>query len=80
VAGCLLTDNIIKQAISKYFEKPKDDVSEFLNATEILHYISCYHSGIRFSNVGIGKAMKMLGFKRIKQNQQYGYLVSKVNI
>jgi predicted P-loop ATPase len=69
-----------QEAISKYFEKPKDDVSEFLNATEILHYISCYHSGIRFSNVGIGKAMKMLGFKRIKQNQQYGYLVSKVNI
>lgn len=67
-----------KDLIQKHFTFPKSsDEAEFLTSTEILHHINTYTSGIRLSNVGIGKALKAIGFKRDKYNQVYGYWVSK---
>jgi predicted P-loop ATPase len=70
-----------KDLIQKHFTSPKSsDEAEFLTPTEILHYINTYTSGIRLSNVGIGKALKAIGFKRDKHNQVYGYWVVKKQI
>lgn len=70
-----------KDLIQKYFTSPKSrDEAEFLTPTEILHYINTYTSGIRLSNIGIGKALKAIGFKRDKHNQVYGYWVVKKQI
>jgi predicted P-loop ATPase len=67
-----------RDLIHKHFEIPvKLEFGEFLTATEILHHISLYTSGVRLSNIGIGKALKSIGFKRDKLNQVYGYWVKK---
>jgi predicted P-loop ATPase len=70
-----------KDLIHKYFEIPtKIEQAEFLTSTEMLHHINLYTAGIRLSNVGIGKALKSIGFKREKRNQVYGYWVIKKTI
>lgn len=67
-----------KDMIQKYFTSPRNmDEAEFLTPTEVLHYINTYTSGIRLSPVGVGKALKAIGFKRDKQHQVYGYWVAK---
>ncbi|WP_281239728.1 VapE domain-containing protein [Flavobacterium praedii] len=67
-----------RDLIHKHFEIPvKLEFGEFLTATEILHHISLYTSGVRLSNIGIGKALKSIGFKRDKHNQVYGYWMKK---
>lgn len=67
-----------KDLIHKYFEIPsKIEQAEFLTSTEMLHHINLYTAGIRLSNVGIGKALKSIGFKREKRNQVYGYWAIK---
>jgi predicted P-loop ATPase len=67
-----------RDLIHKHFEIPvKIEFAEFLTSTEVLHHISLYTSGVRLSNVGIGKALKSIGFKRDKLNQIYGYWVKK---
>ncbi len=67
-----------RDLIHKHFEIPaKIESAEFLTSTEILHHISLYTSGVRLSNIGIGKALKSAGFKRDKHNQVYGYWVKK---
>lgn len=70
-----------KDLIHKYFEIPtKIEQAEFLTSTEMLHHFNLYTAGIRLSNVGIGKALKSIGFKREKRNQVYGYWVIKKTI
>ena len=45
-----------RDLIHKNFEIPvKLEFGEFLTATEILHHISLYTTGVRLSNIGIGK-------------------------
>lgn len=67
-----------RDLIHKHFEiSIKIEYAEFLTATEILHHISLYTSGVRLSSIGIGKALKSIGFKRDKLNQVYGYWVKK---
>ena len=70
-----------KDLIHKYLEKKKKiEQAEFLTSTEMLHHINLYTAGIRLSNVGVGKALKSIGFKREKRNQVYGYWVIKKTI
>jgi predicted P-loop ATPase len=65
----------------KYFEIPENiESAEFLTSTEILHHINLYTSGIRLSNVGIGKALKSIGYSRSKYQQVYGYWVKKKTV
>lgn len=67
-----------KDLILKHFAIPtKSQDIEFLTSTDILHHLNLNTSGIRLSSVGIGKALKAIGFKRDKNNQVYGYWVEK---
>jgi predicted P-loop ATPase len=67
-----------KDLINKYFEKPENiENADFLTSTDILHYINIYTSGIRLTNIGIGKALKSVGYTRSKHQQIYGYWVKK---
>lgn len=70
-----------RDLIHKYFEIPKNiDDAEFLSSTDMLHHINLYTSGIRLSNVGIGKALKSIGYKRDKYKQVWGYWVIKKKV
>jgi predicted P-loop ATPase len=67
-----------RDLIYKYFEFPtKIEFAEFLTSTEMLHHINLYTAGIRLSSVGIGKALKSIGFKRDKHKQVWGYWAIK---
>lgn len=67
-----------REMIHKYFEIPANiENAEFLTSTDILHHITLHTSGIRLSNINIGKAMKSLGYTRSKHNQVYGYWIKK---
>lgn len=65
-----------KELIMTYFEVPTDHInSEFLTASDIIQRINAKTIGFRLNNVAVGKALKSLGFQRVKQNNSYGYLV-----
>ncbi len=65
-----------KELIIKHFEIPKnDESSEFMTSTDILQKLSINSFGIRLNPISIGKAMKSLGYKNIKQKNIYGYEV-----
>jgi predicted P-loop ATPase/5S rRNA maturation endonuclease (ribonuclease M5) len=67
-----------KDLILKHFCIPtKIQDAEFLTSTDILYHLNLQTVGIRLSSVGIGKALKAIGFKRDKHNQVYGYWVEK---
>lgn len=65
--------------IIKFFAKPKNnDNDEFMSPTEMLNYVGLHTSlKLRLSNVGIGKALKSLGYNRSKKDGVYGYWVQK---
>jgi predicted P-loop ATPase len=70
-----------RDLIHKYFEVPDNiESAEFLSSTDILHHINLYTSGIRLSNIGIGKALKSIGYPRSKHQQVYGYWVKKKTV
>jgi predicted P-loop ATPase len=50
---------------------------EFLSATDIMEHIHLWSAGIRVSSVAVGKAMKKIGFKKARVNQEWGYWVIK---
>lgn len=67
-----------RDLIHKYFGIPENiEDGEFLSSTDILHHINLYTVGIRLTNVGIGKALKSIGYPRSKHKQIYGYWVKK---
>lgn len=67
-----------RDLIHKYFEIPTCvENGEFLTSTDILHHINLYTVGVRLSNIGIGKALKSIGYSRSKHLQVYGYWVKK---
>lgn len=67
-----------RDLIYKYFEIPECvENGEFLTSTDILHHINLYTAGVRLSNIGIGKALKTIGYSRSKHQQVYGYWVKK---
>jgi predicted P-loop ATPase len=67
-----------RDLIYKYFEIPENiETADFLTSTDILHHINLYTVGIRLTNVGIGKALKSIGYTRSKYQQIYGYWVKK---
>lgn len=51
----------------------------FLTATEILIFIKSNSSLNRLSAVAVGRALKLLGYQRIKKNGIYGYLICHSN-
>lgn len=56
-----------RDLVHKYFEIPENfESADFLSSTYILHHISLYAYGIRLSNVGIGKALKLIGYSHSK--------------
>ena len=67
-----------RDLIHKYFEFPENvENGDFLTPTDILHYINIYTVGIRLTSVGIGKALKSIGYTRAKHQQVYGYWIKK---
>lgn len=68
-----------KDFLYKFFEIPKNiNEAEFLTSSEVINHISIYtSSGIRLNSIMMGKALKSLGFLRVKQNSVYGYWLKK---
>ena len=67
-----------KALIHKFFKQPKNEFDrEFMTATDIDLYLRARTSELRLTTIGIGKAMKGLGYERIKQDGIYGYFVTK---
>lgn len=70
-----------KDLVHKYFELPENlEDCDFLTSTDILHHINIYTAGIRLNNVGIGKALKAIGYTRTKHLQIYGYWIKKKSL
>lgn len=69
------------ELVAKYFETPLDtDQASFFTATDVLNHINIYSSGMRLHAVSVGKALKKLGFEKIKINNSYGYYVNVKNL
>jgi predicted P-loop ATPase len=65
-----------RDLIHKYFDFPENiENAEFLTPTDIVHHINLYTSGIRLTNIGVGKALTSIGYVRSKHKQIYGYWV-----
>jgi len=70
-----------KELIQKHFEKALNtDEGEFYNSTRILKHINFHNHGFRLSSVGIGKALKSLGYARAKYKGSYGYWVKILDV
>lgn len=78
-----LVDSIESQLIQKYFEPSNKDLGEFMQSNEILERIIQKHPHVKSNIRNIGRALKILGFKRISNyisNRGYsvhGYFVCK---
>lgn len=70
-----------KDLLYIFFEIPtNENEAEFLTTTEIVNHISLNTSnGVKLHPTPLGKALKSLGYKRIKKNGVYGYAVKKTN-
>ena len=69
------TPDPVKEAIEEHFREPlKDEVGEYLSATQILKAISD-HPAMRFSVEAIGTAMKRIGFEYKRTGKRRGYRV-----
>lgn len=71
-----------RELINKFFKIPTKTAGEnlvFLTATEVLVAIKGQSSLQSINNIGVGKALKSIGFKRVKSNGVYGYYVEKIN-
>ncbi|WP_282074017.1 VapE domain-containing protein [Polaribacter atrinae] len=71
-----------RELINKFFKIPSKSTGEnvtFLTATEVLIAIKGQSTLQSLNNIGVGKALKASGFKRIKSNGVYGYYVEKLD-
>lgn len=71
-----------RELINKFFKIPKNTIGiniVFLTATEVLVAIKGQSSLQRLNNIGVGKALKATGYKRVKSNNVYGYYLEKIN-
>jgi predicted P-loop ATPase len=68
-----------RELIPKYFEIPtSSDVSEFMNATEIMGYIQSWAIGlIKLNREAVGRSLPKCGFIRVKHKGYFGYWVIK---
>lgn len=70
-----------KELIQKHFEKALNvEEGEFYNSTKILKHINHFNHGFRLTAVGVGKALKSLGYVRSKYKGSYGYWVKTLPI
>lgn len=70
------------EMISLLYEFPNEKNQHkilFLTSTEILIFIKSNSSLNRLSSVGVGRALKLLGYQRIKKTGVYGYLICPTN-
>lgn len=70
-----------RDLILKFYKIPNSnehDKVKFLTPTEILVFLKT-QTNLRLSPVGIGKALKSLGYIRVKEKGVYGYYVEKLN-
>jgi predicted P-loop ATPase len=67
-----------RDLINRQFKFSNDVIKgEFLSATDIMEHIHLWSAGIRVNSVAVGKAMKKIGFKKTRVNQEWGYWVIK---
>lgn len=70
------------EMISLLYELPNDKNKhkvKFLTSTEILIFLKANSSLNRLSPVSVGRALKLLGFERVKKQGVYGYNVAPTN-
>lgn len=70
-----------RELVNKFFKIPKNTTGTnvvFLTATEVLVSIKAQSSLQRLNNIGVGKALKSIGFERVKHKGVYGYFVEKI--
>jgi predicted P-loop ATPase len=63
-----------RESLNEYFEPTNSKEGEHLTATKIRDYIKA-RTSLPVNSIQIGKALKTLGFERIKVNSVYGYYV-----
>lgn len=71
-----------RELINKFFKIPKNTTGTnvtFLTATEVLVSIKAQSSLQGLYSVGVGKALKAIGFERVKHAGVYGYFVEKIS-
>jgi len=71
-----------RELINKFFKIPNNTTGknvEFLTATEVLVSIKAQSTLSGLYSVGVGKALKAIGFERVKYKGVYGYFVEKIN-
>ncbi|SFF22860.1 VapE domain-containing protein [Flavobacterium xueshanense] len=67
-----------RDLINRLFKFSNDVTKgEFLSATDIAEHIHLWSSGIKVSCVAVGKAMRKIGYKKDRLNQEWGYWVIK---
>jgi predicted P-loop ATPase len=66
-----------QELICQYFCKPDDaENAEFLSTTEIVQYLRA-KANCRINVIGVGKALTMLGYKRVPVGDRYKYCLAK---
>jgi predicted P-loop ATPase len=71
-----------RELINKFFKIPKNTTGTnvtFLTATEVLVSIKAQSALQGLYSVGVGKALKAIGFERVKHAGVYGYFVEKIS-
>jgi predicted P-loop ATPase len=67
-----------KALIHKFLRTPANEKeAEFMNATDIELYLREKTADQKLTTIGIGKAMRGLGYERVKEDGVYGYFVAK---
>lgn len=66
-----------QELISQYFCMPENNEdAEFLNTTEIVQFLRG-KGACRINSIGVGKALSMLGYKRVPKGDRRGYFLTK---
>ncbi|MCQ2077620.1 MAG: DUF3874 domain-containing protein [Bacteroidaceae bacterium] len=68
------TPNSAEEFIQSYFRKPTETEGKFMTASDILEHCP-YASKLNISAPKIGRALKKLGYKRIRRGQTWGYIM-----
>jgi predicted P-loop ATPase len=67
-----------QELISQYFCKPENGENvEFLSSTEVLQHLRGKANCYRMNAMSIGKALSMLGYKRVPVGDRRGYFLAK---
>ncbi|WP_223254187.1 DUF3874 domain-containing protein [Cardinium endosymbiont of Bemisia tabaci] len=73
------TKSTESELILQYLSPSNKEEGEFMTATDILRYLqNIVGTSIRLNNIILGKALRELGFSRVKYLYTKGYFVQRI--